>query len=102
MATLQEELSRQMAMKAVLVQTTATPGWQVIKQIADKIVEKHIQEALDEEDRDKGESKRYKAKALQKGFSELFGFIDSVKQYDPNQTTDDSGFGQLEFNNAKQ
>ena len=90
------EQSRVMAIKAALVTTTNTQGWNYIKQLANNIVQKTVQESLDEEDRDKGESKRLKAKALQKGFAELFNAIETTKAFDA-ESSDDAGLGQLEL-----
>jgi hypothetical protein len=95
-SNLNAELARQMAVKSALVSTTNTTGWPLVKEIADRVVNKAIQEALDEEDSDRGESKRLKASALKKGFADLFNYIDSVKQYDP-QAANDGGLQQLEY-----
>jgi hypothetical protein len=92
--TQNEELSYVMAQKAALVGTVNSSGWPLVKQIADKIAKRAIQEALDAED-GTGESKRLKAKALQKGFDDLFAHIEAVKNFDPHPQ-DDSGLGELE------
>jgi hypothetical protein len=96
MTNIQQEVSRQMAVKAAIISTTNTPGWSFIKQLADNRVKKAVQEALDEDDRDKGESKRLKAKAMQVGFNDLWAYIDSIKTYNPQADTDESGLGGLE------
>lgn len=90
----EKDLAYVMAQKAALVQTVNTPGWPLVKQIADKLVVQAIQEALDAEDAT-GESKRLKAKALQKGFDELFSKIHQAKEFNP-EIEDDSGLGALE------
>jgi len=94
-----QEITRQMGIKAALVSTTNTQGWQYVKQLADRVVKNAVQEALDEEQPSVGESKRLKAKALQKGFAELFQQIETVKQYNPS-IADDSGLGGLEFDDT--
>jgi hypothetical protein len=77
------EISRQMAVKAAILNTVNTPGWGQIKLIADQVVKTAVQEALDEEQPEQGQSKRLKAKALQKGFSELFQYVEQIMQYNP-------------------
>lgn len=89
------EANRLMAIKAALVVTTNTPGWSYIKQIANNRVQKAVQEALDEEDSAKGETRRLKAKAMQLGFTDLFAAIEVTKAFNPNEA-DDAGFGELE------
>ena len=91
-----QEESRAIVVRAALIQTTGTSGWQYVKQMSNKVVQNAVQEALDEEDPTKGESKRLKAKALQKGFTDLFASIEAVKAYDPT-ATDDGTFGVLEI-----
>jgi len=95
MPTTNPEIARLMSIKAALVVTTNTQGWEFIKQIADNIVTKTINEALDEEERDKGESKRLKAAALRKGFAELWGAIDATKQFE-EPTAEPDGLSELE------
>lgn len=90
------ETNRLLAIKAELGKTTSTPGWRMVQKLANNVVQKFVQEALDEEDREKGESKRLKAKALQAGFSDLFSTIEAAKAFDP-QSSDDTGLGNLEF-----
>jgi len=99
--TQNDEISRLMAVKNAMVQTTNTPGWNYIKQLADNIVKKTVDEALDEEDSNKGESKRLKASALKKGFAELFAAIEATKAF-ALQTDDDSGLGALDFETEAQ
>lgn len=89
------EVARLIAIKNALQGTTSTQGWMYIKQIADNLVSKSVEEALDEEDREKGESKRLKAAALKKGFAELFNAIDSAKAINP-EADFESGLGNLE------
>lgn len=90
------DTARVMAVKAAMIQTTGTPGWQFIKQLADNIVAKTVNEALEEDDRDKGESKRLKAAALKKGFAELFTAIESTKNLTASAESDND-FGNLEM-----
>lgn len=91
------EQARLMAVKAGIVQTTNTPGWHYIKQLADNIVTKTINEALDEDDPIKRDSKTVKAAALRKGFAELFSAVDATKALNFEPETDDAGFGELEL-----
>ena len=90
------EVDRLAAVRAALLATTSTRGWAYIKKIAANVVEKAIQDSLDEEDRDRGEAKRLKAKALQAGLAELFNAIESAKNFDPSQFEDQTGLGELE------
>lgn len=78
---MQTETERLLVVKAALKQTTATVGWSYIKQMADNLVKQSIQESLDEEDRDKAEMKRLKAKALQAGFHDWFMAIEGIKTF---------------------
>lgn len=73
------ETERLLAVRAALVQTTNTVGWQYVKQMAANIVTQSTQAALDEEDRELGESKRLKAKAMQSGFRDFFNLIETGK-----------------------
>jgi hypothetical protein len=75
------EIDRLVAVKAALLQTTSTIGWHYIKQMSDNIVAKWTQEALDEEDPVKGESKRLKAKAMQAGMRDLFNAVEVAKGF---------------------
>src|ERR1035437_3072119 len=75
------EIDRLVAVRAALMQTTNTVGWTYIKQMSKNIVDKFTQEALDEEDPTKGESKRLKAKALQAGFNDLFNAIETAQTF---------------------
>lgn len=70
------------AIKAALIATTSTPGWNYIKQIANAAVQKAAQAALDEDDSVKGESKRLKAAGMQKGFAEFFQTIEAFKTWE--------------------
>ena len=90
-----KEVARLTGIKASIVQTTNTQGWRYIQQIADNIVRKTTDEALEEEDREKGESKRLKAGALKKGFAELFYAVNTTAQLDL-RPTDNSGLEDLE------
>lgn len=81
------------ALKAALLQTTATVGWGYIKSLANSVVQKTVQEALDEEDPIRGEAKRLKASAIQKGFKELFTAIETTKGIDLEN--DDAGLGEI-------
>ncbi|MFZ1973846.1 MAG: hypothetical protein WAU89_13430 [Candidatus Acidiferrales bacterium] len=92
----QTEVARIMAIKAAMVVTTGTQGWSYIKQLADNIVKKTIDEALDEEDPIKRDSKTLKASALRKGFAELFAAVDATKAFE-DQSTDEDGLGALEL-----
>ena len=95
------EVARVMAIKAALTITTTTQGWAHVKQMADNIVKKTTDEALDEEDREKGETKRLKASALKKGFAELFNAIETTKGFQ-DSSADDNDFGSLDFELALQ
>jgi len=79
------EISRLMAIKAALITTTNTQGWQYIRQIADNVVKSAIQAAIDEDDPIKGETLRRKAKALKDGLSDLFNAIETSKQFGTEQ-----------------
>jgi hypothetical protein len=97
----QQEIARITAVKSALIHTTGTQGWLYIKKMANNVVQKTVQEALDEEDRDKGEAKRLKAASLQKGFAELFSAVEVTKGFDIEQITDDDNMlGALEDANA--
>lgn len=81
--------------KAALLTTTSTPGWSYIKQIANNVLKNALQAALDEEDSAKGETKRLKASALQRGFTDLFNTIETASRFDiPDDA--DNGLGELE------
>lgn len=92
----QTEIARLAAVKAQLLATTHTTGWGYVRKIADNAVAKAIQDALDEQDRERGELKRLKAKAMQQGFSEVFTAIEAGMSFDPEQFKDQSGLGELE------
>lgn len=89
------ETARIMAIKAAMVVTTNTQGWTYIRQMADNIVKKTIDEALDEENPVTRDSKTLKASALRKGFAELFAAVDATKQFE-EQSDDSDGLGELE------
>ena len=86
---------RLLIIKAELLRTTATPGWTMVKSIANNVVQKMVQEALDEEDTSKGEMRRIKAKALQSGFSDLFASIEATKGFTDEPENDETGLGDL-------
>ena len=89
------ENSRLLAIKAALIAMTNSPGWTYFKQMSNNVVQKTVQEALDEEDSEKGEAKRLKAKAMQKGLAELFNAVEITKGFDA-EANDDAGLGELE------
>lgn len=95
MAMDNNETARLLAIKAALTSTTATLGWTYIKQMAENMVAKSVEEALAEEDRDKRDSKILKAAALKRGFADLWNAVESAKAIDP-QADFGSGFEQLE------
>jgi hypothetical protein len=90
-----QNIAQLMAAKARLVQTTNTLGWGDVQQIANNLVAQAMQEAMDEEDRDRGEAKRLKAKGMQNGFESLFVTIEKLKQFEET-SKDESGLGELE------
>ena len=73
--------SKQAAIKAALIQMTATQGWGYVQQLANGLVQRSVVDALEEEDPTKGEAKRLKAAALRKGFADWFIAIEAYKQY---------------------
>ena len=75
------ETDRLLQVKAALKQTTATIGWGFMKQMAENLVKNSIQASLDEEDRDKADQKRLKAKALQAGFHDWFQAIEATRTF---------------------
>jgi len=91
-------IERLTAVKAALVVTTNTPGWQYMKQIAANVVDACVQAAIDEEDSNKGEVLRRKAKAMQDGFRDYFNTIESTKQFDAQPQSD--WFASLSFESA--
>jgi hypothetical protein len=90
-----QNIAQLTAAKARLVQTTNTLGWGDVQQIANNLVAQAMQEAMDEEDRDKGEAKRLKAKGMQSGFESLFVTIEKLKQFEET-SRGESDFGELE------
>lgn len=96
MTSRQTEISRLAAVKAQLLATTHTTGWGYCKKIAENVVSKAIQEALDERDREIAGDLRIKAKAMQQGFAEYFSAIEAGMSFDPEQFKDQSGLGELE------
>jgi hypothetical protein len=93
------ETARVTAIKAELVSTTNTQGWQFIKQLAGNIVTRNINEALEEEDSAKRDTKVLKASALRKGFADLFNAIESVKEFS-EQSEEADDFASLDFETA--
>jgi hypothetical protein len=85
-------IDQDLAIRAALMQTTGTLGWQYVKDVAQGILTSATQAALDEDNPTLGESKRVKAKALQSGFSELFRVIENKKNAIADEQDD---FGQL-------
>ena len=86
------EMRRILLIKNGLVQMCNTQGWEFFKQMGKNVVELAINEALAEEDPVKGESKRLKARALQKGLADLFSAVEAAKQFAPEQSDADNGF----------
>ncbi len=76
------EVNRILAVKAALMGMTATQGWRFFKQIADNVVAKAKQVAIDEDDPAKGEVLRQRAKALQDGLRDLFNAVESTKNFE--------------------
>lgn len=91
-----DDIARTLAIKNALIQTTSTPGFGFMKQIAQNVVAQAVQDALDAED-GTGEQKRLKAKALQKGFEDLFNVIENTKAFEAPDTTADE-FETVELN----
>jgi hypothetical protein len=90
-----DDVSRLMAVKAALVGTTNTAGWQYVKQIAANVVKQAVQAAIDENDEVQGAILRRKAKAAQDVFRELFNAIEVSKQFGTDQEPE--WFEQLSF-----
>jgi hypothetical protein len=90
------EISRLLAVKNAIVITTNTPGWRFIQQIAQNLVSKAIEDALDEENREQGEAKRLKASALKKGINDLLNAIENTKNINP-ESDFENGLGELEY-----
>lgn len=95
MTTDNSETSRLLAIKAAMISTTATLGFVYIKQISENIVEKAVTDALDEEDREKRDTKTLKAAALRRGFADLWSAVENTKAIDPKADFG-SAFEQLE------
>lgn len=87
-------IQRVAQIKAALLQTTNTAGWAHVKSFANSVVQKTVQEALDENDPVLGEAKRLKASAIQKGFASLFQAIETTKGIDTD-AWDDVGLGDM-------
>jgi len=90
------ETARIMAIKAAFVAMTATQGWTYFKQVSQNVVQKAVQEALDEDDPIKGESKRLYAKAVQRAVRDLLAAVEVTQSFNPESVSDDSGLGALE------
>jgi hypothetical protein len=86
------ETQRILAIKGGLIQMTSGPGWVYFQGMAKNAVDRAIDEALAEEDPVKGESKRLKARALQKGLADLFSAVETTKQMNLQPGDDGSGF----------
>jgi hypothetical protein len=86
------ETQRIMQIKHGLVQMCSTQGWAYFQGMAKNVVAQAIDEALAEEDPVRGESKRLKARALQKGLAELFNAVETAKQFDLAPEDDGNGF----------
>jgi hypothetical protein len=89
------ETQRLLSIKAALNQMTHTHGWTVFKQIANNVVEKAKQDAIDEDDAVKGENLRRKAKAMQDGLRDLFTSVEVVQTFDSEEEPE--WFAQLAF-----
>lgn len=94
------EIQRLLHIKAALNQMTHTHGWAVFKQIANNVVEKAKQDAIDEDDAAKGESLRRKAKALQEGLRDLFNAVETTLKFDTEEEPD--WFAQLAFQEERE
>jgi hypothetical protein len=94
------QVSKQTAIKAALIQMTATQGWGYVKQLANNLVQVATVEALEEEDSSKRDAKVLKASALRKGFMDWFISIEQYKQYTETEVPELSELeGILEENN---
>lgn len=91
------EIARLMAIKHELQKTTNTAGFSYIRQIADNIVAVAVNEALEEEDKQKREDKVLKASALKKGFRDLWNAVENAKAIDPD-TDFGTGFEEIDSN----
>lgn len=91
------QLSRITAIKAAFVSMTATQGWQYFIKVGQNLVDKSVQEALDEDDPIKGESKRIYAKAMRSALRDLLNAVEVTKAFDPESASGDSGLGELEL-----
>lgn len=95
MTTDNSDTARLLAVKAALVSTTATLGFVYVKQMAENLVQRSVEEALEEDDREKRDSKILRAAALKRGFADLWNAVESAKAIDP-QADFGSAFEQLE------
>lgn len=96
MAMGRNEVDRVMAIKSALVSMTATQGWRYFKQIADNVVQRAVQNAIDEDDASRGEILRRKAKAMQDGLRDLFNAVEVTKGFVAPED-DENGLGDLEL-----
>lgn len=90
-----QEIARLMAVKGALNATKSTQGWHFIKHIADNIVKRAAESALDEDDKQKGEDKRLIAKATRDAFKTLWQAVENAAAINP-ETDLESELGNLE------
>ena len=95
MAMDNNDVSRLMAIKAAFVGMTATAGWSYFKGMGDNLIKKAVQEALDEDDPIRAESKRLYAKAMQRAVHDLLSAVEVTQAFSP-ETASDTGLGELE------
>ncbi len=79
------ETDRLLIVRAALMQTTNTPGWTYIKQMANNIVRQYTTNALDEKDRDTRADRAAAAAALRDGFNDFFSVIETAKSFGTNE-----------------
>ena len=91
------DIARITAIKAAFVGMTATQGWQYFKQVGENLINKSVQEALDEDDPIRAESKRLYAKAMRSAVRDLMNAVEVTTAFDPKSAMDDSGLGDLEI-----
>jgi hypothetical protein len=89
------EISRLLAVKAALVATRATTGFQFIRQIAKNLEAKAIEEAIEEKDRALREEKVLVAHARKMAYADLWKAVEAGANIDPEADLD-SGFGEIE------
>lgn len=66
-------------MKAAMVNTTGTPGWQYIKKFAETVLREMDRKAIDEEDDDKATGYRRDAKGARAHWNTLLQRIEIAK-----------------------